>query len=333
MEIEEIAEEVVEKEFPNREAEDVYSAEEGFAHDTFFVDFEDDSFVLKINGLDDLVEKQDQDWSARFETEPYVLDLIQRETDVSVPECVARDASKNVIPEYYHILRKMKGYSPSNHSSRTSFSDLNEGRKMNILQQLGKSIARFHQIEFDSFGELRVENQKLTVEEKKGWPELFQDMISFWVQKIEGGRFDDLIPEIKEVVDNKLSLLEEVETSVLVHREIDCKNILIDNEELVGILDWESCIAGHNEFDLVTAEGRILAHNFNDDSEWEKYRKKLYQSYQDTNELEIGWKERRQLYLLYPLILEMFFYSEHSPNTEKLIKERTRKILDSSHPL
>ncbi|MBC5793012.1 MAG: hypothetical protein H8Z69_03125 [Nanohaloarchaea archaeon] len=48
MESLEMAEKVAKKKFPNRENVDIYPAEGGFAHDTFFIDFEEESFVLKI---------------------------------------------------------------------------------------------------------------------------------------------------------------------------------------------------------------------------------------------------------------------------------------------
>ena len=326
-----MAEKVVEKEFPDGETVDIYPAEEGFAHDTFFIDLEKESFVLKINGLADLVEKQSQDWNARFETEPYVLDLIRQRSDIPVPECVARDTSESTIPEYYHILRKMKGYAPAESSSKPAFRDLGENKKKQILYQVGRNMAKLHQIQFEAFGELRVENKELTVEKVDGWSDLFKDMISFWIDQVEGGEFDNLVPEIREAVENNLDIIEDVETPVLVHREIDTKNILVEDGELTAILDWEACVAGHREFDLATTEGRMIAHSFSTDSIWEKYRKELYKGYESIRNLKDGWRERRQLYLLYPMILEMAFHSEKSPNTEQVIKNRTRGILANLH--
>lgn len=326
-----MAKKVVKKEFPNRETVAIYPAEGGFAHDTFFIDFEEDSFVLKINGLADLVEKQNTDWNARFETEPYVLDSIHQETCVPVPECVARDTSESTIPEYYHILRKMKGYAPAENSSQPAFRDLGEDTKKRILHQVGENIANLHQIQFEDFGEVRVGNKQLTIEKVGGWSDLFKEMISFWIDQVEGGEFDDLVPEIRKAVESNLYLIENVETPVLVHREIDTKNILVEEGELSAILDWEACVAGHGEFDLATTEGRMIVHSFSTDSVWEKYRKELYNGYENVRNLEDGWEERRQLYLLYPMTLEMAFHSKKSPNTEEVIKDRTRKILDNLH--
>lgn len=331
MEPEQMAEKVVEKEFQNRDSVIIYPAEGGFAHDTFFIDFEEESFVLKINGLSHLVEKQNKDWNARFETEPYALDLIRQKSDIPAPQYVARDTSKSAIPEYYHILQSMDGYTPAESSPKPAFRDLGEKKKRRVLHQVGENIAKLHQIQFENFGELRVENKELTTEKADSWSELFQEMISFWIDQVEGGKFDNLLPEIRDAVENNLDLIENIETPVLVHREIDTKNILIEEGKLSAILDWEACIAGHNEFDLVTTEGRMIAHSFNTDSIWEKYRKELYNGYENIESLETGWEERRQLYLLYPMILEMNFHSEKSPTTEEVIKNRTRKILENLH--
>ncbi|MFB6158525.1 MAG: phosphotransferase family protein [Candidatus Nanohalobium sp.] len=325
---EEMVQKILEKEFPDREPVDTYPAEGGFAHDTFFIDFKDESFVLKINGLADLVEKQNQDWNARFETEPYVLDLIRQKTDIPVPECVARDTSETTIPEYYHILRKMEGFAPAESSSNPAFRNLRENKKEQILQKLGNNIAKLHQIQFEDFGELRVKNKELTVEKAEGWSELFHEMILFWINQLEGGKFDDLIPEIKNAVERNLDLIENVGAPVLVHREVDTKNILVEDGELAAILDWEACVAGHGEFDLVTTEGRMIAHSFSTDSIWEKYRKELYKGYENIRNLEVGWEERRQLYLLYPMTLEMAFHSDSGANSEETIRKRTGKILE-----
>jgi len=324
---EEMVQKILEKEFPDREPVDTYPTEGGFAHDTFFVDFEEESFVVKINGLSD-IEEEKIDWNESFETEPYILDLVSRKTDIPVPEPVARDTSKSTIPEYYHILRKMNGYAPTANSSKTPFRDLIETEKKRILQQVGRNIAKLHKIQFDNFGELKVENGEIAVGETKNWPELFQHMISFWIDQIEGGEFDDLVPEIRDAVADNLDLLEDVETPVLVHREVDTKNILIEDGELSAILDWEYCVAGHGELDLITTEGRMIESNFSSDENWKKYRKELYKGYESVRSLEEGWQKRRQLYLLFPLVWEMAFHPNSGANSEETIRKRTRKILE-----
>jgi len=323
---EEMIHKIVEKEFTESEATDISPAEGGFAHDTFFVDFEEESFVVKINGLSD-IEEEKIDWNESFESEPYIMDLVRQETDIPVPEPVARDTSKSTIPEYYHILRKMNGYAPTASSSKTAFRNLNETEKKQILQQVGENIAKLHRIQFENFGELKVENREITIGEAKDWPELFQHMISFWIDKVEGGEFDDLVPEIREAVADNLELLENVKTPVLVHREIDTKNILVEAGELTAILDWEYCVAGHGELDLVTTEGRMIESNFNNDETWKKYRKQLYDGYKSERKLEEGWQERRQIYLLFPLVWEMAFHLDSGANNEETIRRRTRTIL------
>jgi len=323
---EEMVQKIIDKEFPDKKPLDIYTTEGGFAHDTFFVDFPKNSFVIKINGLSDINEEK-IDWDASFETEPYILDLVRQKTDIPVPKPVARDTSKSTIPEYYHIIRKMEGNAPTTHSSQKSFKELKESEKKQILQQIGQNIAKLHQVQFENFGELKIKNREITVDKAKNWSELFQQITSFWIDQVENGKFNDLVPELRQAIRNNLGLIENVETPVLVHREIDAKNILIKDGELTAILDWEYCVAGHGELDLVTTEGRIIESNFSKDTNWEKYRKELYKGYESIRPLQKGWQQRRHLYLLFPLIWEMAFHPDSGTNSEEKIRERTRKVL------
>ncbi len=322
-----MAERIVSHEFPDRPPENIYAAEGGFAHDTFFVDFKSESFVVKINGLS---SSEDEDWDASFATEPYILELVREKTEVPVPEPVARDTTRSIIPEYYHIIRKVEGYSPSRDSSGTSFRNLGKTDKGEIVRQIAENVAEIHNnVKFSGFGEIRLnEGDELTVENEQSWPELFREITFFWIEKLEGDRFGDLMEDLKETVERNLHLLEDVSEPVLVHREIDDKNVLVKDGQLTSIVDWEYCIAGHHEFELAVTEGRMIESNFKTDEIWKSYRDELYCLYREKRSLDDGWEQRRLLYLIYPLAMEMFFFPVSGVNSEKNIRRRVDKITE-----
>lgn len=316
---------IISEEFPQETIQSISEMSSGHAHNTYRVELCEKAIVIKIDGLNDLNDQQEISWSEQFRIEPYILDKVQQKTSIAVPEVIARNESKSVISDYYFVMKELKGYSPTERADNPSFTELNNNLRKKIIFQLGSKIGSLGDIRFQAFGKVREIDGELTVVQEKPWAELFIEITEFWIDKAKGSEFDEVLEEIEGTLEEEIEVLNKADSPVLVHREIDAKNILINDEGLTGILDWEGSISGHKELDLAITEFKFIISNFEENETREDLRETLYRGFERVQELEEGFERRRWIYLLYPAILQMQFNLDKS---EK-IRKRTKNILNN----
>ncbi len=316
----------VEDAFSGRDVVDFSELSGGHAHDTVLVQLDGGhEYVMKIFGLGELEER----WRESFETEPLVLDMLDTESEIPAPEPVSGgrlEADETLI---YHFMEKMTGKCPDGNAAGYYFTKLSRESKKNIMRQIGRNMAVYHRdIGFGCTGPLKISGSVLDVDSRDSWESFFLGIMKEWTPGISDP-FKDMENRILSAVEKNLDLIGNVDDYVLLHRELDAKNILIKDGNLSAILDWEWCASGHNEFDLAVVEGRMLLTQFRDKSLWKYYRKSLYSGYRRTGELEEGWEQRRQLYLLFPLVWDMNFYRESWDKPAELYRERAESLIES----
>ena len=85
----------------------------------------------------------------KFEKEKFLFDLLKKKIDLPVPQVIALDTSRTMIPHDYIILKKLPGK-----SLKKSFSKLSRNQKKKLAFELGLSLAKIHSIHFKSVGHL-----------------------------------------------------------------------------------------------------------------------------------------------------------------------------------
>lgn len=110
-----------------------------------------------------------------------------------------------------------------------------------FVRDVAKTLAEIHKYKFNKVGFLD-ENLNIIKElpPLTNWYELFIN------EKVKERLGDALLNDIKNIVkenENELSELDEYPR--LVHGDFQGTNILINNGDLAGILDWEFVMAGH----------------------------------------------------------------------------------------
>lgn len=228
----------------------------------------------------------------RFEVEDLTSQIVSENSDVPVPKVIASDLSKQDFSYMYFISEKIDGYNPL---KRFKYMPIDE--KKTILRQLGRYMGRFHRdITFDSFGQFNYsESDGLEIQEGS-WPDVFMQIMEKQLSEVSHDAFDDLVPIIREILEDNLHLLEGNFQPVMVHQDYGPRNIMVDEGSISGIIDWERAISGHKEYDLFKAERRFIDDRFNSREVREELRPVLFEGYLEENALSSGWRERRKLY-------------------------------------
>jgi aminoglycoside phosphotransferase (APT) family kinase protein len=114
--------------------------------------------------------------------------------------------------------------------------------------ELGQSLATIHQNKTQGFGYLN--NKKLAQEPHTHFTEKFKEGLNECSNHLPS----HLINQCDAYFTSKLSLLNTVDGSCLIHRDFRPGNILVKNNKLQGIIDWSSARASFAEEDFFSIE-------------------------------------------------------------------------------
>ena len=147
----------------------------------------------------------------------------------------------------FHVLEKLPG------TAIKKWLEAHAGDEAKLLPQIGKMMARLHQVTVDGFGPFDNEGAKKG--ELIGLHQTFGEAVraglpfNLDVMVKEGV----LSPEQKVAVANLFGddnpVLSNAK-SVLVHNDFADWNLLTDGENVTGILDWDECVSGDPVSDI-----------------------------------------------------------------------------------
>jgi len=252
---------------------------------------EEESYIIKTHTN----ENNEAGW---FRAESRIYEIIQEETEnIPSPEIIYRDFSGKEYENSFYIMEALSGRNPNDVKEDCSDEQLKQ-----ILNQYGRMLGEIHRIEpegVDDYGMLSAEDGELhTSDGAERWSWSLKGKMDAWKDMVEEEWEEP--PEIdvpsQEEVDERVP--EEPEP-VLNHSDNRLDNLLVEDGEITGFIDWSHPGAGHSEYDLARAEYLLIDWDLTSKDEQlkEELREELYDGYRDTNSVsEDFFEERRQLY-------------------------------------
>lgn len=138
--------------------------------------------------------------------------------------------------------------------------------KETFVRDVAKSLAEIHSYKFDSAGFL---DKDLNIKEEL--PPLILQYEKFMGDMAQKRLGKSIINRINQVVRENEKVLIDLDNDIrLVHGDFQGTNILIKNNKLAGILDWELAMAGHPLADI----GQFFRYE-------EYFDEKLIQTFED----------------------------------------------------
>lgn len=126
--------------------------------------------------------------------------------------------------------------------------NLSSLEKRRVIQQLVDLLQGLHQKECSGWGQPDAEGRFSF----PSWKEYLQSLFSHRLRRVleEGYLSPQLAREIEEKFTEGLDSLEEAGKPVWVHRDFHPGNILIESDQITGILDWETALGAPQEYEL-----------------------------------------------------------------------------------
>ena len=178
-----------------------------------------------------------------MEAEIYVYSVC-RKIDVPCSNVLAYDTSKQMIDRDFMIVE----YIPSVAMVNT---ELTEEQQNHLDFQIGKQLAKLHQVTGDSFGFVsRIRAGKYF----KKW----SDAIIFEIEDISerleksGGIRGKKVNALREVFYQSRNLLDEIKEPHLLHTDLWAGNVLLnkDTMEIAAIIDGDRAVFGDVDFEF-----------------------------------------------------------------------------------
>lgn len=147
----------------------------------------------------------------------------------------------------FHVLEKLPG------SAIKVWLDDHPEDEAALVAQVGKMMARLHQVKVDGFGPF--DNEKAKTGELIGLHKTFGEAVraglpfNLDVLTKEGVLKPEQIPAITKLFGDDNPLLANSKAA-LVHNDFADWNLLTDGKDVTGILDWDECVGGDPVSDI-----------------------------------------------------------------------------------
>ncbi len=254
------------------QVENIAKPKRGWANKVLLVN---DSHVIRFDVVD-------SEGTSRWESERIAYDLL-RADGIPVPTIVTLDTSKAIIPYYYLIVNRLPGTPIID-----SWPDLDEQQRQRVAHRAGEILAIIHGHTFPRFGSL----WDLATGGHATWAghvlRYYGDYLRLAI-KYDALRIDARI-RLQKIVDKFDPLLRDVTRAAFVHWDYHFENILQQNGEITGVLDFEWAIAGDPAWD------------FKQDVQWAETcpgsNAHLYEGYQTIRPLPEYHQQRATFYSL-----------------------------------
>ena len=195
--------------------------------------FFDKKYVLKINVRDPDIPK--------LRREAVVMKKLL-EVKLPVPELLVLDEDKDVLPYDFIIMGFLEGK-----EIHANWKNIKPSLKEKLCFEGGVLLSKIHQIDFPKFGDLQN-----GIGEYDTWIEyIFCRLNREMKSCFDAQLFSKMqLQQMENIFSEKKEILESVVEAKLVHADFHLGNLLFQEKEISGILDFEWSLAGDPEWDL-----------------------------------------------------------------------------------
>jgi len=161
------------------------------------------------------------------------LRLVKAQTNMPVPEVLFYDTSKTLCDSEYFFAEKMDG---ENFHTHPSFS---QEERNDITFQLGELNQRINEIEHSKFGYLAQPSKQTN-----HWADCFSGMITGLLADAKDMNVKLPVREVEGIMQSFIHACDDVKTPKLVHWDLWPGNVLVRDNKISGIIDFERALYG-----------------------------------------------------------------------------------------
>ena len=215
-----------------------------FYHGTYNVFDLNNDFILRVPDR----EFRNEKGLEMLQREAKVLDFLQDKIELTIPKIIHLHDSEE-IP--FSIHKKIPGK-----SLVFVFNQLNNQQKKNIGATIGQFLSKLHSEElriifeknFPNDDRFAIKESEFKIEFKKFWEQRYRDAESIAFKHLDAKQKKWLTNIFEEYLNNKNNFIFSPRIS---HCDFDTSNILVNNSNVTGIIDFEECQIWDPAIDLL----------------------------------------------------------------------------------
>lgn len=230
-----VIEQMVSRAFPNMACREITELKEGYFNVAYLIILDnDEKAILKIAPHPDS-KIMSYEKNIMF-SEVDSLRLVNKETDVPVPDIIYYDNSYEFCSFEYYFMSVIEG-----ETLNVIRDSLSEEEKKAIQKEIGEYTHSMNQITGTRFG---YYGQPIL--QGTNWFNVFRSIIELAYYDANAANIQVPIKEeeLLSLLDRDKSYFDEVTVPVLVHWDIWEGNVFIKDKKISGIIDFERCIWG-----------------------------------------------------------------------------------------
>ena len=241
----------------------VKKIEIGFTNKVYSIN---DEFILKVCG--------DLDNEEKFGREVFFYDFFKDK--IPVPKIIVYDNSKKIYGKFFMIYHKIQG-----DNLYSKWHLMNNSERKNIIKQLCAILRTINESSYEKF------TKKFKLNSLVNWHDKILNQIQNSLKKIEKKKIisPKFIQAIKNFVETNHNVLTEQKIT-LVYWDAHFDNILIKENKIVGILDFERTELSSIDFTLDIIKRMVHYPKIYASEEFEKFVKK-----EDYSQLLVWFRE------------------------------------------
>lgn len=251
-----------------------------------------------------------------FRAEPILLNFLEEE-GYPAPSLIQYDFSRDDFDYRYILMENLDARDMNRISDEDVF--------LHLVEESGNLMSRLQSLkDFEKSGKLYTDDGELSIR-SFDWIEMYKSLVHTYTTHMIDRRYDHLRTDIESLVEDYQDCLH-CDNFTLVHQEFGPRNILAQDREIKGIVDWERTISGDPEYEFISTRERMLqkANRLNIENAKKKVEDAIEAGYGRKIYSEIDHR-KDNLYRLAFLAQLMWVARDEDPEKLKL-EEKLRKI-------
>jgi len=222
------------------------------------------------------------DGRVRLAAELY--DRVAEETSIPTPAVLDRGWEHDTVP--YIVMERSAG-----DNIEHSYGEMDPDRVDTIVDQAGAYLGEAHaSLELDGYGFLEADGLEGTHDD---WRQFMDEHIAGHCADLAGTVFDPgaLMLRVDQAWDRHRDVVPEQPEATVVHNDYRPGNLLVDDDTITTVLDWDNAYAGDALYDYVMAELDFISPDNWEDDRNAEVRDRFREGYERHHAVEDGQRQ------------------------------------------